>query len=53
VMVPVIRGYQTIFLRQEWPVWETLWPVILISFIIVVLGYTIFKKLSGEMVDEL
>lgn len=53
VVVPIIEGYQSIFLRQEWPDWMGMWPVTLIALVLLIFGYGIFKKLDKEMVDEL
>lgn len=53
VMVQIIKGYQSVFLKQEWPEWGALWPVTSIAFLLLILGYGIFKKLDKEMVDEL
>jgi lipopolysaccharide transport system permease protein len=52
-MSPVIAGYQTIFVNQQWPVWQSLWPTTLLTILLCILGLHLFKKNVGEMVDEL
>lgn len=52
-MAPVIAGYQTIFVNQQWPHWASLWPTALLAALLCLLGLHLFKKNAGEMVDEL
>jgi lipopolysaccharide transport system permease protein len=52
-MAPVIAGYQTIFVNQQWPDWASLWPTAILSTLLCLLGLRLFKKNAGEMVDEL
>lgn len=46
-------AYQTILVLGQWPVWADLWPVTLLAMLFCALGFRLFKKHSGEMVDEL
>lgn len=52
-MLPLISGYQAIFLYQRWPSWQQLISIAVMSATALLLGWGIFRKLSGEMVDEL
>lgn len=52
-MAPVISSYQTIFVKQAWPDWSSLVPTTLLSILVTLLGLYLYKKKSGEMVDEL
>ena len=52
-MADLIGGYQRILVYGEWPVWSQLyWPAIL-SVVLMVMGYRLFSRHNGEMVDEL
>lgn len=50
---PMIGAYQTIFLMRQWPDWASLWPLTLLTFILLFLGGRFFLSRAGEMVDEL
>lgn len=52
-MAPVIGAYQTIFVHQNWPNWQSLWPTAVLASLLCLLGLHLFKKNAGEMVDEL
>lgn len=52
-MVPLISAYQGVFVYDQWPVWSTLWPTALLSVVLCLFGMRLFRKRSGEMVDEL
>ena len=52
-MVPLISGFQTIFVERAWPQWEMLWLPCLLAVILCVLGLMLFREHAGEMVDEL
>ena len=52
-MATLISAYQDIFSLRFWPNWEALWPLALLAFLFLLVGYTVFRKLSIEMVDEL
>lgn len=52
-MMPLISGYQRIFLDHQWPIWGSLWPLILVSLFLLMLGGRFFLSRAGEMVDEL
>lgn len=52
-MAAMIAAYQTILVNGQWPQWQTLWPVAVLSMLLCVLGLRLFRKHAGEMVDEL
>jgi lipopolysaccharide transport system permease protein len=49
----MIGAYQTILVNGRWPEWQSLLPVALLSLLLCVLAIRLFRKRSGEMVDEL
>jgi lipopolysaccharide transport system permease protein len=52
-MTPLITAYQGIFVYNRWPDWFSLWPTALLAMVFCLLGMSLFRKRSGEMVDEL
>lgn len=52
-MVPLIQAYQGIFVNAAWPQWQSLWPMAAISVLLCLVALSLFRKRSGEMVDEL
>ena len=52
-MAPLIAAYQGIFVYGRWPDWASLWPTALFAVVLCFLGMRLFRKRSGEMVDEL
>ena len=52
-IVPLIAAYQGIFVYGQWPDWSTLWPTALLAVALCLLAMRLFRKRSGEMVDEL
>ncbi len=52
-MVNIISAYQTILVRGEYPQWQSLWMVLAISLLLCLIGLSLFRKHSGDMVDEL
>jgi lipopolysaccharide transport system permease protein len=52
-MAPLMAAYQGIFVRGQWPVWETLLMPIVVAVLLCVFAMRLFRKRSGEMVDEL
>ena len=52
-MLNLMVGYQDIIVAQRLPDWESLWPITLLAIGFCVFGMMIFRKRSGEMVDEL
>lgn len=52
-MAPLIAAYQGIFVLGQWPNWETLLMPTIVALLLCVFGMRLFRKRSGEMVDEL
>jgi len=52
-MAALVNAYQAILVNGQWPQWQTLWPVALLSLLLCGLGLRLFRKHAGEMVDEL
>lgn len=52
-MAGLVAGYQTILVSGRWPEWQDLWLVTTLAVLLCVVGLRLFRKRSGEMVDEL
>ena len=52
-MAGLVGAYQTILVTGQWPVWQNLWFVTLLSILMCGLAMRMFRKHAGEMVDEL
>lgn len=52
-MTPLVAAYQTVLVNAQWPQWNTLLPITLLGLALCALGMRLFRKRSGEMVDEL
>jgi lipopolysaccharide transport system permease protein len=52
-MAGLIAGYQGIIVRDQWPDWGSLLPVIVLSVVLCAFGWRLFRRRVGEMVDEL
>ncbi len=52
-MAGLVASYQTILVSGQWPQWQSLWLVALLSVMLCGLGINLFRKRAGEMVDEL
>ncbi|BAE74391.1 Teichoic acid translocation permease protein TagG [Sodalis glossinidius str. 'morsitans'] len=52
-MTSIITSYQNIFLYHSSPDWWVLLPVAVISLLLIVMGWRMFKKHSADIVDEL
>lgn len=52
-MSSLISAYQGVVVYGAMPQWWTLWPVTLLGAILCFWGLRLFKKHSGELVDEL
>ncbi len=48
-----IRAYQQIILQSEWPVWSDATLLAATAAVTLAAGFFAFRKLSGEMIDEL
>lgn len=52
-MAPIIWAFQEIMVYQKYPDWSTLIYPLVLALFFCVLGLRLFRKRSGEMVDEL
>lgn len=52
-MYPLIKAYQGVLVNNQWPDWTSLKYPLLVAFILCFLGFVMFRKHAGEMVDEL
>lgn len=52
-LLPLFSAYQGIFVRGLWPEWSTLVPLLVVSIILNLVAFRLFRKRAGEMVDEL
>jgi len=52
-MLGVITASQTVLVQGQWPDWGGLIPALLLGVLLIALGLRLFRKNSGEMVDEL
>jgi len=52
-MARLIKAFQTILVDGQWPNWYSLWPVLALTLIFCLLGFSLFRRHAGEMVDEL
>lgn len=52
-MVPVITAAQDILVYARWPQWGPLVPVLVLSLLLCAWGWRLFRRHSGELVDEL
>ena len=51
-MAQLAAAYQTILVNGQWPNWQSLWPVAVVSLLLCAMGFRLFRKHAGEMVDE-
>lgn len=49
----LVSALQNILVAHQWPKWEGLLPVTLLSIALCALGLRLFRKHAGEIVDEL
>ena len=52
-LTPIVTAAQDILLHARWPHWESLVPVLLLSLLLCAWGWGLFRRHSGELVDEL
>jgi len=52
-MLPVIDGYQRIFLGQTWPSIHQLLPAAGVALLALIVGFFFFMRCAPEMVDEI
>jgi lipopolysaccharide transport system permease protein len=52
-MANLITAYQGVLVNNQWPEWQDLWLISLLSIFFCGIGLSLFRKHAGEMVDEL
>jgi len=52
-MARLINAFQVILVNGQWPNWYSLWPVAVLAILLCLLGFGLFRRHAGEMVDEL
>jgi len=52
-MTIFVGAYQQILVYHKWPDWFGLWPVVSLAIILCLAGMLLFRRRSGEIVDEL
>jgi lipopolysaccharide transport system permease protein len=52
-MTGIITSYQQILLYNQWPAWENLQFQFFGAALMLAIGFVVFQRLSGELVDEL
>lgn len=51
-MASLITAYQQILVMGQYPVWTRLLPTLMLSLLLLIFGFWLFRKHVGEMVDE-
>ena len=52
-MANVMSAYQMILVKGQLPQWQGLWQIASLSILLCLIGLYLFRKHSGDMVDEL
>lgn len=52
-MARLMTAFQVILVNGQWPDWYSLWPVVVLAILLCVIGFGLFRRHAGEMVDEL
>ncbi|CAJ93980.1 Transport permease protein [Cupriavidus necator] len=52
-MTPIVSAYQSVLVRGVAPDWSSLIPMLVLATVLCLVGMALFRKRSGEMVDEL
>lgn len=52
-MTSPIMALQDILAGGRWPDWSALWPTIALAVVACVVGFRLFRRRAGELVDEL
>jgi lipopolysaccharide transport system permease protein len=52
-MMPLVTAAQDILVYARWPHWSALGPVLALSLLLCAWGWRLFRRHSGELVDEL
>lgn len=52
-LAPLVEAYQNIIIYHQWPQWSHFGWHVFGVILVLWLGFFVFNRLSGEMVDEL
>lgn len=52
-MAGLVRGFQMVLVLRQWPEWSSLMLMAVLGCLFCLLGFRLFRRRSGEMVDEL
>jgi len=52
-MADLVQGYQQIIVRGEFPDWANMSVPLIAAVVLCLFGYRLFRRRSGEMIDEL
>jgi lipopolysaccharide transport system permease protein len=52
-MTRLVTAFQVVLVNGQWPNWYSLWPVAALAILLCVIGFGLFRRHAGEMVDEL
>lgn len=52
-MSRIVGAFQEVLVHARWPDWWRLWPVLVLAVLLCALGLRLFRRHSGELVDEL
>lgn len=52
-MTTIVEAYHGIFVMNQMPNWSSLLPIAIASLLLCIFGLRLFRKRSGEMVDQL
>ncbi|MEX3916244.1 ABC transporter permease [Paraburkholderia sp. BR10872] len=52
-MASLIEAFQVVMMQGRWPDWSQLWLVAVLGVGLCLVGFSLFRKHAGEMVDEL
>lgn len=52
-MARLTSAFQEVLVNCQWPNWYSLWPVVALAILLCVIGFSLFRRHAGEIVDEL
>lgn len=52
-MLPVIKGYQDVFVYSSWPNWISLLYPLVLGFLLLFIAFNLYSKKSIDLIDEL
>ncbi len=52
-MSRLMSAFQVILVNGQWPNWYSLWPVVVLALVLCIIGFGLFRRHAGELVDEL